>query len=347
MRILFIITLSELGGAQSVVVNLANELAKSPENTIMIVAGNGDGKIFDLLSPQILTKKIASLLRNISPINELKTIYEFRKIYKQFKPDIIHLHSSKAGLLGRMVFPKSKIVYTVHGFDSIRVAHRIFLPLEKLLQFRSSAIVAVSKYDYEHLLSEGIRQNVTYIYNGVPEVEQEKTFEDVPYKMKVLSIARLASPKRFDLFVDVAKRFPDIGFIWIGNQETPQQELPANLFMRGNIPNANRYIASSDIFMLLSDFEGLPMVLIESLAAGTPIIASDVGGVSEIIDNHVGKVVSNNVENIATALRFLLYSENLTQMRIFSLKKYQELFTVKKMTAKYQQIFHHIYNRTL
>lgn len=342
MRILQVITLCELGGAQSVVVNLANSLCE--EHEVLVAAGDGDGKMFELLDSRIQTKKIDSLLRQISPVNELKTIIEFRNLYKEFKPDIIHLHSSKAGLLGRLSFPKAKIVYTVHGFDSIRKAHRVFLPLEKALQRRCASIVAVSRYDYANLLQEGIRNNVSYIHNGVPQQPQEKAFSEIPYEKKVLSIARMAPPKRFDLFIAVAEKHPDIGFIWIGNQTIPEYELPPNVFLEGNVPNASRFIGSADVFMLLSDFEGLPMVLIESLAAGTPVIASNVGGISEIIEKEVGAVVSNNVECISNALGHILNS-NIGERKKKAVEKYKELFTVEQMTSKYLDFFNTIYKK--
>lgn len=131
MRILQVITLCELGGAQSVVINLANSLCRKHE--VIVAAGEGDGKMFNELNPNIKIERIPSLVRRLSPINEMKAIMEMKMLYKKYKPDIIHLHSSKAGILGRIAFPPHKIVYTVHGFDSIRIAYRKFLPIEKML----------------------------------------------------------------------------------------------------------------------------------------------------------------------------------------------------------------------
>jgi glycosyltransferase involved in cell wall biosynthesis len=165
MKIFQIVTLSELGGAQSVVANLSNALSK--EHEVIVIAGEGDGKMFQLLGENIKTIKLESLRRKISPINELLTIIAFSKLYLKYKPDIIHLHSSKVGILGRLVFPKSKIIYTVHGFDSIRLAYRKFLPIERLLQRRCRAIVAVSHYDEKNLKMERITCNVKCIYNGI------------------------------------------------------------------------------------------------------------------------------------------------------------------------------------
>jgi glycosyltransferase involved in cell wall biosynthesis len=165
MRIFQIVTLSELGGAQSVVVQLSNSLGK--EHEIIVIAGEGDGKMFQMLDSGVQYIKLKYLKRKISPLNEFLTMIVFLKLYRKYKPDIIHLHSSKVGMLGRLIFPKNKTIYTVHGFDSIRMAYRKYLPIERFLQNRCKAIVAVSRYDEKKLKEERITHNVTYVYNGI------------------------------------------------------------------------------------------------------------------------------------------------------------------------------------
>jgi glycosyltransferase involved in cell wall biosynthesis len=166
VKIFQVVTLSELGGAQTVVANLSNALVGAGHQVI-VIAGEGDGKLFCLLDENIKHIKIESLKHNISLLNEIKTINIFRKLYKQYKPDIIQLHSSKAGILGRIAFPAKKIVYTVHGFDSIRLVYRKYLPFERLLQYKCKAIVGVSNYDVVNLRREKITHNVICIYNGI------------------------------------------------------------------------------------------------------------------------------------------------------------------------------------
>ena len=165
MKIFQIVTLSELGGAQSVVANLSNVFAK--EHEVIVIAGEGDGKLFQMLDKRIKHIKLNSLRRKISPFNDLLTLFLFSKLNRQYKPDIIHLHSSKAGILGRLVFPKGKIVYTVHGFDSIRLVYSKYLLIERFLQKKCKAIVAVCEYDKKNLKSEQIIHNVNCVYNGI------------------------------------------------------------------------------------------------------------------------------------------------------------------------------------
>lgn len=345
MRILQVITLCELGGAQSVVANLSNKLCENHE--VIVAAGEGDGKMFDLLDSRIKTERIPSLVRRLSPVDEIKAIFAMRKLYRKYHPDIIHLHSSKAGLLGRIAFPKQKTVYTVHGFDSIRIAYRKFLPLEKLLQKKCAAIAGVSRYDEKNLIAEGITRNVSTVYNGIykPAPLASAPFDQIKgYEGKVLCIARLAPPKNHELFIQVAKRLSEYAFIWIGNQNEPDFDIPDNVFFMGNIPGAGAYTAYADIFMLPSNYEGLPMVIIEALANGTPVVASAVGGISELLDGSNGFAVENDADKMAAKIKVIMTAsaDRKTAMKRAAAETYQTKFTVDKMTDGYLDIYRRI-----
>lgn len=347
MRILQIVTLSELGGAQTVVINLANKLCENHET--IVVAGEGDGKLFELLDSRITTDRIPSLVRRLSPLNEIKTVLAMKRLYNKYRPDVIHLHSSKAGLLGRISFPKSKIVYTVHGFDSIRLAYRKFLPLEKVLQYRCAAIAGVSKYDERNLKEEGISNNVSTVYNGIYKpyhLEKDPFKQYEKYQYKVLCIARLSPQKNLNLFIEVARKLPEYAFIWIGNQEDPKFDFPDNVFFMGNISEAGSYTEYADLFMLPSNYEGLPMVIIESLAMGTPVIASAVGGITELLNGKNGKALENDAEKMVYAIKeYLSFSEDeKSTIKKNAYETYLDHFTVDKMVKGYLEIYNKISN---
>lgn len=345
MKIFQIITLSELGGAQSVLVNLSNALA-TDKHEVIVIAGDGGGKMFQLLDERIRHIQLKYLKRKISIFSDFLSVISLFRLYMQYKPDVIHLHSSKIGILGRMVFPKYKIIYTVHGFDSIRVAYRKFLPIERKLQKRCRAIVGVSKYDQQNMLSEGIHNNVQCIYNGVSKIV---VADDVrldlfsKYQKTILCVARVSKPKRFDLFIKIAERLPNYAFVWIGNQE-PIENLPANVFCLGNIPNAGAYNHLVDMFILPTDYEGLPMVILEAMSFGKPIVASNVGGISEIvIDNENGYVVENTADAFVEKIKYILEDNDVIEkFSNNSLNYFNEKLTVQKMFEGYMGIYNTI-----
>lgn len=342
MKILQIITQAELGGAQSVVANLSNVLCL--EHEVTVVAGKGNGKFWEGLSPNVKKKAISSLKRNLSPFCDLLTLFYFIYLRIKLKPDIIHLHSSKAGTLGRLAFPRSKVIYTVHGFDSIRIAYRKFLPIEKIMQKYCKAIVGVSLYDQNNLLKEGVNHNVICIYNGILPLKLLNTDPFIfikSYKYKILCVARLSPPKDVDLFLKIAYLLPEYAFIWIGNQHEFIGDKTKNVFFMGNLFNAGAYNEYVDLFMLPSNYEGLPMVIIEAMSLAKPIISSNVGGISEIVRNGInGFTVNNTPECFVNKIRYVLEDRHVySNYSKASFELFRDKLTVNTMVEKYLEIY--------
>lgn len=340
MKILHVITRSDLGGAQSVVINLANEMCHTHD--ITVVAGE-DGPMWNALDDKVTKIKVKDIVREVSILKDANAFFMLRKLYSSINPDVIHLHSSKIGVLGRLVFPKSKTVYSIHGFDSIRVAHRKFLPLEKFLKNRCKAIVLASDYDKNNAINEGITKNLHVVYNGVhePKVESEIKIEKLNnFKKVVMCVARISPQKRFDSFVEIAKMLPEYAFVWIGADKI-YQNLPLNIFCLQRSPNAKKFIQLADIFFLPTNYEGVPIVIIDALSYGKPVVASNVGGISEIVVNGTnGFVVDNDNVIFAEKLKYLLENEDVYKR--FSEKSYQifaQSLTIEEMVRNYLRIY--------
>ena len=341
MRIMQVITLSSVGGAQRVVSTLANSMCE--ENEVMVISNSG-GVLWGQLDDRVIRFEIPSLCRSISPLSDLRTIFALRKLYKQFKPDIIHLHSSKAGILGRIAFPKEKIVYTVHGFDSIRIAYRHFLPIEKIMKSRAKAIVGVSRYDYLNLKAEGISKNTYIVYNGVDKIGYDSSLK-LPFhntKKNILAISRANPPKNFKLFREIAIKLPQYNFIWIGGM-MQNITLPPNLICMGEIVDASKYFTLCDLSILTSNYEGLPMSIIEAMSVGKPIVASNVGGISEIvIDGVTGYAVENSADLFVEKILAILSNDKLYDEMVHNTVK----LVGDKLTADIMvQGYLDIYNR--
>lgn len=358
MKIFQVITLADLGGAQSVVINLVKEAIN--EGHEVFVLSEESGPMWDEIPDTVNKIRIKNLHRAINPFKDLSVMFSLYKAYKKHMPDIIHLHSSKIGLLGRLIFPSEKIIYTVHGFDSIRIAFKKFLPLERFLQSRAKHIVGVSNYDLEMMTKERISKNTSVVYNGLVDwvnVEPSSTnkvlFQGIEKLCQlkkdgffiVLATARLSPQKRFETFRSVAKEFEKekVIFVWVGNQYLPE-DLPQNLICLGNVPNAYFILKYIDLFMLPSNYEGLPMSIIEALAYGKPVVASNVGGISEILNGRNGFAVNNNVEDFVCKIDY--YKKNILEYENASIEarnSYEDYFTIDKMYKKYLSLYNNIF----
>jgi len=353
MKILHIITNTELGGAQTVCISLAN-MASDEGNTVAVASMEG-GYLWDNLSPSVTRFDIKHMVKPISCVSDIKCYFELKRLINEFSPDIIHLHSSKAAVLGRLAGKKYKrnIVYTVHGFDSIRLQHRFFLPLEKLLQKLCGAVVAVSEYDKKSLLREGITHNVKIIHNGIElkNINIECPFNREDYKKTVMTIARISLQKRFQSFLSVASdpSMKDYLFVWVGGSAEKSMDeikkeyfIPSNVLLLGDYPNASSLLPYCDLFVLFSNYEGLPMTILEAMANKKAIVASNVGGIPELVDKTNGVLVNSDNEAVTAVDRLLNEPELIERMGQASLKKYRDFFTMENMWEKYRSLYYEL-----
>jgi len=351
MRILHIVTNADLGGAPRVVTELANRAVRDGHECA--AASVPDGPFWDHLDPRVERFPLRHLRRALDPFSDPAAACEFKRLFRDWQPDIVHLHSSKAGVLGRVAAGRlrGQVVYTIHGFDTILKAHRVFLPLERILARRCGAVVPVSEYDRRNLEAAGVRGRIELVRNGVSDRRGRVPLDAAAAdrlaaarrrgEVVVLSIARLAPPKRFDLFLETARRMSGAKarFFWIGNGE-PIADLPPNVEALGELAEAGDYANLADLFLLLSDYEGLPMSVLEALACGKPVVASAVGGIGEAVDEGVGALVPNEAEAIAAAVSALAGDPARREAAGKSARRrYEELFSADAMWDSYLHLY--------
>lgn len=350
MKIFQIITVSEYGGAQTIVANLVKTL--SPEHELFVLYG-GEGEAWSCLGNNFTKIRLNNHRKEVS-WKDLGVLFKLFYYRIKYKPDVIHLHSSKMGVLGRIAFCKKRVVYTVHGFDSIRQAFRKFLIIEKLLKNKAYKIVGVSQYDVNILKEEGIYKNVVRVYNGVtdhykeaqtevnPDITEKLSQLKLRYSKIIMCISRISKQKKFDLFLDMALAMPNYAFVWIGNK-TAIENLPSNVFCLGEIHSSFFYLKYADLFVLPSNYEGLPMSLLEALSFGVPVIASSVGGIAEVLDGKNGFAVDNNIQSFKEKIEYILTDEDKQKMMSnYARQSYLTNFTIEKMVDGYKTIFNAI-----
>jgi glycosyltransferase involved in cell wall biosynthesis len=355
VNILQIVTRSEPGGAQSVVASLAAEFRARGHEVAVVSGPEGGGEAWKGLDPEIDLYEIEGLLRSVSPADEIRALGAIRRLYRGWRPDIVQLHTSKAGALGRLApgLPRGRIVYTMHGFDQLRVANRRFLAVDKGLRRLCGAVVAVSECDRRAMAAEGYRP--VLIRNGTPDARTlEPRDEELSSRLEALKrgglplvmlVARDAAPKRVDLARAAAAKLGGAAeFAWIGGEPRPGDL--ANFHALGTASQAGAYLRFADIFLLLSDHEGLSMGLLEAFSAGIPCVTSAVGGCLEAMGIEkegkapMGMAVPNEAGAIAAAIAGLASaSEERRAMGAAARAAWEEQYSSAAMAEGYLRLY--------
>ena len=300
MNIFQIITRSDtIGGAQKYVLDVSKELKKDGYEVTVVSSSSGvfKNKICD---ENINYVGIKTLTREFTLMNDLLTlIFLIRMIIKK-RPDVVSLHSIKAGLLGRIAcwFTCTTVYFTAHGWSHIRDSRgfkkALYITLEKYLSFLCKKVICVSQADLDFAKQIiGIKeQRLCLIPNGVRAVAKvdKKHSND---ELKLLSIVRFQAPKDFDTLLLALSKIKNSAWILdiLGDgpdfekvkQEITKFGLKDKVNLLGFKSDIDEHYQNADAVILISKSEGLPMSLLEAMSCSKLLIASNVGGISELI----------------------------------------------------------------
>ena len=343
INILYVITKLELGGAQKQLLSLIRGLDKERFNPYLLTAC--DGLLIDAAKniPGLRLIRCRFLERPIRPIKDILALFSIYRFIKASNIDIVHTHSSKAGILGRLAAKACGvrvIIHTVHGWSfhnyQSRIAYYLYLFLEKLCAGFSGAIIVVSQWDKRQAAQESIgRQNrhklIRYAIN-YDEFKNKETASKVRKELGLsdtdLAIGMVAcfKPQKAPLdFIKLAsvikKDFPHAKFILVGDGVLRKRicalinrlNLKEQIILTGWRNDIASILSCLDVFVLTSLWEGLPIVVLEAMAAGLPVVATDTGGISEVVlHGETGYLVKpHDIEALQYNLRELLMKPNL------------------------------------
>jgi glycosyltransferase involved in cell wall biosynthesis len=326
-RLLMLITLSELGGAQTAVALVLPGLVDRFEVTL---AAHGRGPLRGAAEVAgVPYVELDHVRRAIHPWQDARGLVELTRLCRRLRPDIVHVHSSKVGVLGRLAAWLARVpvcVYTVHGWSFAAydgVAGRVYVWLERLMRPLTTAVVCVS----EATRRQGIAAracddaHAVVIHNAV-EVESFAARAETTGPPRIVSIGRLAYPKDFvTLLAALARVDADYRVSLVGDGPDAA-EVAATVEARGLSDRVElvgaqgtvtELLARSDVFVLSSRSEGFPVSILEAMAAGLPVVATDVGGVAEaVVDAETGILVpAADQQALAAALERLLADHEL------------------------------------
>jgi len=316
---------------------------------------------------------IPELVRNISLINDLKTILKIYRYLRKEKFDIVHTHTSKAGLLGRLAARLARIpiiIHTPHGhvffgyFGPIK--SKIFIFLEKLASPITDKIIALTNRENEDYISYRVadEEKSVVIYSGIElnkfidlPLEEKQNFKKelrIPENSLIVgTLGRLVPVKGPEFLVEAAKhiisKFPDTFFMLTGDgylrldleKKALDFGLKENIIFLGWRDDAAKILSVYDVFVLPSLNEGMGRVLVEAMALGKPIVASRIGGIPDLVTH--GKngflVPPKDPEELAKYIQILLEDKEKRNKMGLAGKKMAMNFRAENMVKKIEKLY--------
>ena len=254
----------------------------------------------------------ANGLTNIS--KDIKVIKELRAIEKKIRPDIIHLHSSVAGGIGRLAFKgkNNTVVYTPHGYAHILMGRgmkcRIYGMMEAILGKTSNAIT-LTCCESEDEVAKRLTKKTAYIETGVNLADLSASLDGIePVKNErftVFTLGRACTQKQPYLFNHIAELVPEARFVWIGDGELENELTAPNVDVTGWKPRkeALALAKGADVFILCSLGEAIAMSLIENMYMRKLILVSNVMGNKSVIHDGVNGYVCETAEEYAERIK--------------------------------------------
>lgn len=357
MKILYIVTRGDvIGGASMHVLELAGEMQRRGCDVTILL---GPGDIVAQLAQQRGLHALIEplLLREISPWQDLRCLFRLSRLLRQLRPDVLHLHSAKAGLLGRLVAKLHQIpvLYSVHGwsFSMYQGAKAYwFRVLERLLLPLTDKLVLVCQRDIR-LATEllGAKANkLALVHNGIAELPLTHAPQD-DRSCRLISVARFESPKDQMTLLNAVARLPELNWhltlVGSGPTQPACRQLAENLGLRqieflGERADVPELLAEADVFVLASLSESLPVSVIEAMRAGLPVVATDVGGMSELIrDGSSGYLVKRgDAAELCDRLTLLIAEPKLRQdMGRQAQQQFGQHFTLQENGNKMHQLY--------
>jgi glycosyltransferase involved in cell wall biosynthesis len=343
VKVMQIIARMNVGGPAVIVAELMRGLDKSAFEQILVTGycDENESDYLDTVATDIKATRIAGLGRSVSLIADLKAFFGLVSLIRKYKPDVIHTHTAKAGVLGRLasllagrgaVRVHTFHGHLLHGYFNFAITQIVIL-IEKFFAARTSVLIAIGSKVKDDLIEAGIGRADKYrvFFPGLPA---PKSYSKVGAQQAIgisseilycTFVGRLTQIKRPDRLLDVAaeckKRGVDLSFLVAGEGELfesskargEREQLNVTFFGWRN--DIEQIFAASDLAILTSDNEGIPLTLIQAAQAGLPIVATDVGSISDIvISESNGYLTETSAVAIADAIEKLVRDEQLRKM---------------------------------
>ena len=355
MKIVYLITRSDtLGGAHIHVRDLAVAL-RAAGHEVTVLAG-GEGAYTRILRERgVPCRPVRHLERRIRPLRDAAAVREIRSILRELRQDVVSTHSSKAGWLGRIAARSLGIpvIFTAHGWAFAEGVPereaRVYRWAERLAAPLAHRIITVSERDRDLALRHGIARSdaLVAIHNGMPDVEHALRAAPGAAPPRMVMVARFEEQKDHPALFRALARLQElpwsVDLVGDGPLSGAAEALAAELGIAHRLrflglrTDVAEILRDAQLFLLISNWEGFPRSILEAMRAGLPVVASDVGGVSEaVVDGLTGYVVGRGDTNaLHLRLAELLNAPDLrARMGAAGRQTYEERFTFQRMMGE-------------
>lgn len=311
----------------------------------LVFGRDHDPSHFDKLREHIRLECVDSMVHPIQPLRDLQAVFALWRLFLRLRPDVVHSHQSKAGVLARLAARFAKVPHIVHGvhiapFLKVGLVQKAFyLTAERAMASITDSFIDVSRGMRDAYLDVGIgsRENHHVVYSGMPlhsfigadPLEDWRELLEVPDGAPkppvVLMMAALESRKRHVELVErlapLVARFPEMRVVFAGEGEERKTVLKAvsdagldrNVKLIGFHKAPEKLVALSDVCILTSNREGLPRVVVQYIAGGKPVVVTHTAGIEEIVKNGVSGFVTDadNIDGAVRCIEMILSDEDL------------------------------------
>jgi glycosyltransferase involved in cell wall biosynthesis len=363
VRIVYIVTTaSPIGGAQIHVRDLAAAVAAQGHEPSVITSGSGPF-VDDLRRFGIPVLVLRHLSVPIHPFRDALALREIHAALTELRPDLVAAHSSKAGILGRLAGRSLRVpvVFTVHGWAFTPgvppVSAALYRQVERLVGPLASQFITVSEFDRRLGLAARIagEDRIVTVHNGMPDVPDQLRADPRRSPVRMVMVARFGAqkdhPTLFRALSDLLGHPWELDLIGDGPLAEEMKSLAAELGLGqrvrflGQRTDVDQIIADSQMSLLVTNWEGFPLSILESMRAGLPVVASAVGGIEESVrDEQTGFLVPRgDVVALRDRIQRLLTSPDLrASMGASGRTRFQQEFTlghsVNRTLAVYQGV---------
>lgn len=371
-KLLFVITKSNLGGAQKYVYDLATSSLNDSFDVAVVCGGNGP-LVEMLRNAGVRVISIHTLKRDINILGDIASFFELISIFRKEKPQVIHVNSSKVGGLGALagrIARVSRVIFTCHGWAFNEERSFISLLLIKFISWLTVMLchktIAVSNRDFiDGTKMPFVKNKMVLVHNGI-QVPDFKS-KDVA-RATLFAVAKLSGieiPKNSLLFGAIGELHKNKGYTYMleafaiarKNRNFPYRliimgegeekehlkklikkfDLETDVALLGYVKNAPMFLPAFDAFTLTSIKEGLPYVIIEAGFAGLPVVATNVGGVKEIIDDMKSGILVQTRKPDDIAQGLLLLAKDPERAKTYGAtlrEKVTHEFSIEKMVER-------------